>query len=223
MNETVEAAAKSVFDALALHGLERTATVVLIGSGARNTMSERSDIDILVLDDAEHQIRLEHPGEVHLQECSRSRFLSRLEDGDDYPCWALRFGIPMRDPGGWWANQAAAELENPHWPNWRPKIGYARKRIKIASELLDVNDVDAASEELLFAASHVARALLLKHGIFPFSRPELPSQLEDIEPALACILGRLIHGNIGEVELRSVEAFLISKIGRLYSLSGSLQ
>ena len=215
MNETVVTGAKSVFDALALEGLADTATVVLIGSGARDTMNGRSDIDILVLDDVEHRIRLKSPGDVHLQQYSRSRFLSRLEGGDDYPGWALRFGIPMRDPDGWWAKHVAAERDNPHWPDWRPKIDHARKRMSMASELLDVEDVDAASEELLFAASHVARAALLKHGVFPLSRPELPSQLEDIEPSLAYLLELLIGGNVGTADLRYGESLLEFQIEQL--------
>jgi hypothetical protein len=215
MNETVETAAKSVFDALTLEGLADTATVVLTGSGARDTMNGRSDIDILVLDDVERRIRLNYPGDVDLQQYSRSRFLSRLEDGDDYPCWALRFGIPMRDPDGWWAKHVAAEFDNPHWPDWRPKVDHARKRMNMASELLDVGDVDAASEELMFAASHVARATLLKHGVFPISRPELPSQLERIEPSLAYLLELLIEGNVGAADLRSGESLLIRQIKQL--------
>ncbi len=49
---------------------------------------------------------------------------------------------------GWWAEQASAERDNPHWPDWRVKVGHARKRIRMASDLLDTEDVHAASEEL---------------------------------------------------------------------------
>ena len=156
-----------VLEALPDEGLDDSATVVLVGSGARGVRNPRSDIDVLVLHGDDRRIRLKRPGDVHLQQDSRSRFLKRLKDGDDYPGWALRFGTPLRDPGGWWAAHAAAEIENPHWPNWRPKVEHARKRIRMAFELLEVGDVDAASEELLFAASHVARAVLLKQGVFP--------------------------------------------------------
>ena len=100
MNETVESGATSVLDALTRAGLTDAATLVLIGSGARDTMNGRSDIDILVLHDDGRRIRLKRPGNVHLQQDSRSRFLRRLEDGDDYPGWALRFGTPIRDPDG---------------------------------------------------------------------------------------------------------------------------
>ena len=201
-----------VLDALADEGLADSATVVLVGSGARGVRNPRSDIDVLVLHGDDRRIRLKRPGDVHLQQDSRSRFLKRLKDGDDYPGWALRFGTPLRDPGGWWAEHAAAEIENPHWPDWRPKVEHARKRIGMAFELLEVGDVDAASEELLFAASHVARAILLKQGVFPLSRPELPSQLKDVDPSLAGLLAELIEGEMDTVRLRSGDALLRRRI-----------
>ena len=86
----VEAEVKPVLDALKRAGLANTATVVLVGSGARGVRNPRSDIDILVLHDDGHRIRLKRPGDIHLQQVSRSKFLRRLEKGDDYPCWALR-------------------------------------------------------------------------------------------------------------------------------------
>ena len=82
-------------------------------------------------------------------------------------------------------------------------------------DLLDVGDVDAASEEMMFAASHVARAVLLQHGRFPLSRMELPSQLEDLEPDLAWVLGQLIGGDLNSDGLRSGEALLNSLINQL--------
>jgi hypothetical protein len=215
MNEAAERRTQSVLEALALSGMSDSATVVLIGSSARGTTHARSDVDILIIHEGDCRIRLDRPGDIHLQQDSRSRFLRRLEDGDDYPGWALRFGIPIRDPCGWWAKQVTAESSNPHWPDWRPKVDHARKRIVMSIDLLDVGDVDAASEEMMFAASHVARAVLLQHGRFPLSRMELPSQLEDLEPDLAWVLGQLIGGDLNSDGLRSGEALLNSLINQL--------
>ena len=215
MNEKAEKKAAPVLEALALSGLSDSATVVLVGSSARGTTHGRSDVDILVIHDADHRIRLDRPGDIHLQQDTRSRFLKRLEDGDDYPGWALRFGIAIRDPGGWWAKQVAAELVKPHWPDWRPKADHARKRMAMSMDLLEVGDVEAASEEMMFAASHVARAVLLKHGRFPLSRTELPSQLDGISPELSEILHCLIRGELDSGTLRSGEALLERQINEL--------
>lgn len=215
MSEEAKRIAAPVLDALASSGMLNSATVVLVGSSARRSMHERSDIDVLVVHDDDRRISLDRPGDIHLQQDSRSRFIKRLEDGDDYPGWALRYGIPVRDPAGWWSRQVAAELDNPHWPDWRPKADYAKKRINIAGQLLDTGDVDAASEEMMFAASHVARAVLLQHGQFPLSRMELASQLGNKAPELAALLDRLISGDMNSDGLRSGEKLLNYHISQL--------
>lgn len=208
-------------DALTESGLAETATVVLVGSAARGAMSPRSDIDVLVLHPEGQRIRLGRPGDIHLQQDSRSRFLRRLADGDDYPGWALRLGLPLRDPDNWWARHAAAELANPHWPDWRPKVDHARKRIRMASALLDVDDLDAAAEELLFAASHVARAVLLKNGTFPLSRPEMPSQLQSVDARLAVLLGQIAGDATDAATLRSGASILEQRLRHLSDASGA--
>ena len=215
MNLMVEAKTMPVLDALSRAGLPEGATVVLVGSCARGVTHRSSDVDVLVLHDDGHRIRMKRPGDIHLQQDSRSRFLRRLEDGDDYPGWALRFGTPLRDPDGWWAKHAAAEIASPHWPDWCPKVEQARKRMKMASELLDVGDLDAASEELLFAASHVARATLLRDGVFPLSRPELPSQLDTVDSSLGRLLEALMDDDTDTASLRAGESLLIRRIGQL--------
>ena len=213
---------KPVLDVLAESRLADTATVVLVGSAARGAMNARSDMDVLVLHRDGRRIRLKRPGDIHLQQSSRSRFLQRLADGDDYPGWALRLGIPVRDPDKWWATHAAAESANPHWPDWQAKVGHAAKRVKMATALLDVGDVEAASEELLFGTSHVARAILLKHGTFPLSRPEMPAQLKAIDVRLAALLQRLLDDFAEAAELRSGKLLLERRINDLSSTPAAL-
>ena len=215
MSATVEDRSRLVLAALGHAGLGDRETVVLVGSCARGVTNSRSDIDILVLCDDRNRIRLKRPGDIHLQQDSRSRFLKRLKEGDDYPAWALRFGIPIHDPGGWWAEQAASEAATPHWPDWRAKLEHARKRTRMASGLLEVEDSDAASEEFLFAASHIARATLLRAGVFPLSRPELPSQLKAVDPNLARLLELLMTGDTDAVNLREGESLVMHRIKEL--------
>ena len=87
----------------------------------------------------------------------------------------------------------------------------------MATALLDVDDVEAASEELLFGTSHVGRALLLKHGTFPLSRPEMPSQLKMIDVQLAVFLERLLDDSVDATELRSGKLLLEQRIQHLSS------
>lgn len=215
-NSTVKEHTSAVLNALTREGLSDNATAVLIGSCARGVANSRSDIDLLIVHKDECRLRIEHPDDIHLQQYSRIKFLTRLAEGDDYPSWALRFGISLQDPDGWWAKQVAMESENPHWPDWHPKIAHANKRLSMASELLEVGDLDAASEELMFAASHVARATLLKRGEFPLSRPELPAQLDRImEQPLGQLLANLIHSEMDATELAHGKSLLERQISDL--------
>jgi len=55
--------------------------------------------------------------------------------------------------------------------------------------------MDAAAEELTYAVTHVARAILLKSNVFPLSRPEMIAQLKELEfPRLADALVELSFG-----------------------------
>lgn len=214
-NTAVTEQTSAVLNALTREGLSDKTTAVLIGSCARGVANNRSDIDLLIVHKDERQVRIGQLGDIHLQQYSRITFLRKLAEGDDYPSCALRLGIPLHDPDGWWAKQAAMESENPHWPDWRPKVAYAKKRLKMASELLEIGDLEAASEEAMFAASHFARTILLKQGVFPLSRPELPAQLNEFEPAIAHLLANLIHSEMEAAELVQCLSLLKHRINGL--------
>jgi hypothetical protein len=65
----------------------------------------------------------------------------------------------------------------------------------LASGLRESGDGDAAAEELTYAVSHVARAILLKKSVFPLSRPEMIAQLKESGyPKLADTLLQLSFG-----------------------------
>lgn len=155
---------------------------------------------------------------MHLQRETRTRFLDRLDEGDDYPMWALRFGIPQHDPDDWWAIQVDREKRRPHWPDWTTKVDPALKRMRLAGELLETRDRDAAAEEYLYAASHIARATLLRSGVFPSSRPEIPGQLAQIDSELDDTLEELIDGDPDLDRLPEIEKVLKN---RLLALAGT--
>ncbi len=185
-----------VLDQLSDAGLRECAAVVLIGSVARGVETWRSDVDLLVVFSGEERLDIRPPIEVHLQQESRLHFLQRLREGDDYPAWALLYGKVLHDPDGWWAQAAASERAHPHALNWAPKVARAEKSLKWASELLDEGDADAFEEQCLYAASHLARALLLKRGVMPLSRPEMAEQVRVFNPDLARVLDDLAQGGL---------------------------
>ena len=89
--------------------LESSATVILIGSVARQAATDRSDVDILILLPTDTKLKVRVPPEVHLQQQTRVTFIQRLQEGDDYPLWAIRYGLPLHDPDRWWSAQVEKE------------------------------------------------------------------------------------------------------------------
>ena len=153
---------------------------------------------------------------------TRRKFLERLAQNEDFPAWALRYGVPIRDPDGWWSEQVREEERNPHWPDWRAKIVHGAKRLRMADMALEDGDSEAAAEELLFAASHAARALLLKSGVFPLSRPELPSQLEGLDDALSRALRGLIEDTLGTPDLERTARLIEERLAGLRTTAVSV-
>ncbi len=188
-----------------LERVEPNATAILVGSAARGQMSWRSDIDLLVIT-PDAIGRLERSPRMHVHYETRKGFAERLSGGDEFASWASRYGKVLLDAQSWW--ESVARSDSP-WPDWSKKLEHAGKRLKTAAKALADNDTDAAEEELLMAASHCARAELLKALVFPLSRPELPRQLESIGArALSRVLAQLILGGLDSDRLCSVMTFL---------------
>jgi hypothetical protein len=152
-------------------------SVVLVGSAARSTHNENSDIDLLAIS-REPLVDVIIPRRVHLMRSTYDTFLRQLEAGEDFEAWCVRLGVLIHDNGLW--SEVLARPEANVWPSWEKKVLHGTRRLLFASNLLKTGDLDAAREELLYAVGHVARGLLLKANIFPLSRPELEKQVGEI-------------------------------------------
>ena len=172
-----------------IKGREDEIAVILVGSASRNLHTDRSDIDLLLLSKRPLE-PLKTPGRVHSIRATSGDFLQQLGDGEDFEAWAVRFGIPVNDNGMW--SEILKRPEGQVWPSWTKKVTHGARRLFLASGFIKTGDVNAAAEEMLYAAGHVARGLLLRAGIFPLSRPELEDQIRILGyPHLAAIHRRL--------------------------------
>ena len=193
------------------------ATLVVLGSAARNLRTWRSDVDVLLVFKGDKRLDFRPSIELQLHQENREQFLRRLMEGDDYPFWALKLGIAIRDPGGWWAEQAARLSRESLWPAWSLKIEQARRRLKMAKGLLETDDLEASAEELLYAGTQIGRAILLKSREFPLSRPEIPDQLERFDRELAATLRQLIEGGLDRETLARTSWLLVHRLEHLRS------
>jgi len=167
---------------------EADCAVILIGSAARGCRTEESDIDILFVTTGRVPTIPVISG-YHIKFSIESDFLRRLNAGEDFAPWCVRYGVTLLDRGVWARIKASSANV---WPRWETKVVHGIRRLFLASQLSKMGDDLAAREELVFVLGHIARGLLLKKGIFPLSRPELAAQVQAIGyPELADIHERL--------------------------------
>lgn len=167
---------------------EGDCAVILIGSAARGLRTENSDIDILFVAPEKVSMIPVISG-YHLKFSTEADFLRRLNAGEDFESWCLRYGVTLLDRGAWERLKASSADV---WPRWEFKVVHGIRRLFLASQLSKMGDDLAAREELVFVLGHIARGLLLKKGTFPLSRPELAAQVKEIGyPQLAALHERL--------------------------------
>ena len=179
----------------------------MVGSAARNLLTDESDIDLIVIGTTRPVVPRSFPG-FHIQSSSVAEFLRTLQSGEDFEIWCVRLGIPLYD-GGQWVHILKSD-EARQWPRWELKVSHGARRLFLAGGLLEMGDNEAAAEEFVYTLGHIARALLLRAGVFPLSRPELARQLSALGyPHLAAI-----HEQLRGSELNSrvlVRALAYSK------------
>ncbi|MFA5786805.1 MAG: nucleotidyltransferase domain-containing protein [Actinomycetota bacterium] len=171
---------KSLRHFLADESLSTAEAVILVGSWARGLApTPWSDIDVLVLGPVKPWLTSDP---LQVAWMSGGELRRRVAGADDFAQWALRFGVCLKGRRCWEALRDEL-LPGAPWPDPERKLAHARSRMRTAQDLVEMGDLDAAQEELRFALAHLARAVLLSHGIFPLSRPEIPRQLQDVGDA----------------------------------------
>jgi hypothetical protein len=167
---------QQIADMLSRHE-EGNIAIVLVGSAARGVWSEASDIDLLVVRENPAKPVKSVSG-YHIQTATEADFVRNLSDGEDFEAWCVRLGKTLHDDGIWTRIKSSPAAAT--WPKWQVKVKHGARRLLLAKMLLVTGDKDAAAEETLYTLGHIARAILLREGVFPFSRPELAEQISKI-------------------------------------------
>ena len=152
-----------------------TLAVVLYGSAVRS-VGEPADVDLLLIRRASWR-DADIPFDVDLRVFEETEIETRIRLGDEVLGWALRFGVPLFERDAFWSG--LVERWNGRLP--LPSADAADERAdraqRAADGLRQAGDVDAAEELRLAALTQHARSKLIRAGVFPLSRPELPEQL----------------------------------------------
>jgi Nucleotidyltransferase domain len=178
--------------------------VALTGSTARGRRTPTSDVDLCIV--GTRPALVDFAVEVDVYATTADMLFARLQAGDDYVQWTLRFGCVLYDTGV--LRSAAAELvAAARWPSPERKLGQARRMLVVAEHVVTSGDAEAAAEEVKRVLTAVARWRLLSAGAFPLSRAELSDQLRAIgEHDVAEALERCVHDAADADELRAFVA-----------------
>lgn len=158
-----------------------TAAIVAIGSSVRAASHRGSDVDFLVIADAEVRQDRTRPIDVDVRVFRSGEIDKRIQEGDDLLGWALRFGRAVFDRNQFWANLRLRWAGQLPFPSPEVSLARARRFERVARELVAIGDFEAALEQVVGILTHQARASLLGAGVYPASRPELPIQLRKIK------------------------------------------
>lgn len=162
--------------------------LVAIGSAIRPAVAS-DDLDLLAVcrDRAAH--REKAPIEVDLRPVELDSFDERVRAGDPLLVWAVRFGRPLFDRERTWADLSRRWRDSLPLPDPAVADRRAAATRKIMEVLHKMGDEDAFRENRLTWLTHRARASLLRAGVHPLSRPEMPGQLVEVgETVLAASL-----------------------------------
>ena len=153
--------------------------VVAIGSAVR-PVARSVDLDLIVVCKEPPALRVKPPLEIDLRAFRASQVEREVADGNDLLGWAIRFGRVLFQRNGYWD----AVVDSWHSRLPLPSVDLAVQRSHEAfhrlTKVLALGDSEAAEEQAISYATHLARAELLKRDVYPASRPELPDQLKQV-------------------------------------------
>jgi predicted nucleotidyltransferase len=170
--------------------------IVVIGSAVRERGHRRSDFDLLLIYRGKRPV-IEAPLEVDIRFVSIEGISDQIAKGHEILCWALAFGTAIYDPERYWEHLQQAWNKRIPLPSAKEARERGQQTLARASQMLEIGDESAADDLVLAALTQFARERLIKEGVFPASRPELPDQLRRIDEhdPLANILEDAMYGD----------------------------
>lgn len=157
----------------------QTLAVVVFGSAVR-CASYSADLDLLVIYDEVKPRFTGRPIDVDIRWFRKAQFEQSASEGHELVGWIVKYGEVLCERAEFWSRFRREWLERIPFPSAEIADQRAARAEKLHGELVGMGDIDAAREQFLVALTQQARAYLIRSGVFPASRPELPDQLREI-------------------------------------------
>jgi len=155
-------------------------TIVIFGSVIRPNAKYCLDVDLLIIYQNDRPNFASPPLDVDIRSYRREDVESLITEGYEVLGWTIRFGEVLYEKDKYWTT--LCDKWKDHLP--LPSARIADKRAERAKQLFEdikvIGDEDAAEEQFIAMLTQMARACLIRSGIYPASRPELPDQLKSV-------------------------------------------
>src|SRR5262249_49853015 len=154
--------------------------VVAFGAAVR-TDRFTADIDLLVIYERPKPRVGGRPIDVDIRWYERSQAEKLISAGQELLGWVVRHGELICERKGYWTWIRQEWLDRMPFPSAEVADVRVGRAWNLYKELSEMGDEDAAQEQRLVALTQEARAKLIRQGVYPASRPELPDQLRSIK------------------------------------------
>jgi predicted nucleotidyltransferase len=170
-------------------------SLVALGSAVRQRGHRRSDLDLLIVFSKDRPV-LNPPLEVDVRLYEADAVERKLASGHEIIGWAMKFGRALHDKEHYWKTLYDKWKDRIPLPSPGEAAQRARRSLESARKMLEVGDESAAEDLILASATQFVRHRLIVRGVYPASRPELPSQLRSTIPddPLSALLDDCMYG-----------------------------
>ena len=138
------------------------------------------DLDVMVVCRDVVRLREKPPIEIDLRKANVDSVDEQISAGHDLLVWAVRFGRPLLDRDGTWAEIARRWTSRLPLPDPTVALARAEAARRRMEKMRVIGDDDAVAELQVSHLTHRARATLAMAGVQPASRPELAGQLRGL-------------------------------------------
>ncbi len=155
-------------------------TIVIFGSITRQQVKYSIDVDLLIIYENDRPNFVLPPLDVDIRSYRREDIESLILEKHELLAWTIRFGKILYEKNKYWTNLCDKWKDRLPLPSARIADKRAERAKQLFEDLKVIGDEDAAQEQYITMLTQRARAYLIRSGIYPASRPELPDQLKSI-------------------------------------------